>query len=190
MKETTEYKPFPPGTVRGPYVCGYDGEADAGCQFLVQTAGGWVPFIGARHEEVETRARADKFALEHKPTTITPQADAVRPLRPTLPNEPAMCEPCPNCGKVSSELELAEIKDIFLRVDPGEPMPAGECPECGALCHIQSTARQLVAGKPLHPMLPLVRVIVEVQGGCAEVTTCPPGVEVEIIDHDNEEAGR
>lgn len=32
------------------------------------------------------------------------------------------------------------------------------------------------------------KVIVEVYGGVAEVTYCPPGVEVEIIDHDNEEA--
>ncbi len=29
-------------------------------------------------------------------------------------------------------------------------------------------------------------VIIEVQGGVAEVTQCPEGVEVEIIDHDNE----
>lgn len=32
------------------------------------------------------------------------------------------------------------------------------------------------------------RVIVEVSGGVAEVTQCPPQVEVEIIDHDNEPA--
>ncbi len=30
------------------------------------------------------------------------------------------------------------------------------------------------------------KVIVEVEGGCAEVTSCPDGVEVEIIDHDND----
>lgn len=31
-----------------------------------------------------------------------------------------------------------------------------------------------------------LRVVVEVTGGCADVTTCPTGVEVEIVDHDNE----
>lgn len=30
------------------------------------------------------------------------------------------------------------------------------------------------------------KVVVEVLGGVAEVTTCPPGVDVQIIDHDNE----
>lgn len=32
------------------------------------------------------------------------------------------------------------------------------------------------------------RVVIEVQGGVAEITQLPPGIEVEIIDHDNEEA--
>jgi hypothetical protein len=32
------------------------------------------------------------------------------------------------------------------------------------------------------------KVVVEVTGGVAEVTTCPDGVDVEIIDHDNLEA--
>lgn len=31
------------------------------------------------------------------------------------------------------------------------------------------------------------KVVIEVSGGVAEVTTCPEGVEVVIIDHDNEE---
>lgn len=32
------------------------------------------------------------------------------------------------------------------------------------------------------------RVIVEVSGGVAYVTPCPEGVEVEVIDHDDESA--
>ena len=31
-----------------------------------------------------------------------------------------------------------------------------------------------------------LKVVIEVSGGVAEVTTCPAGVEVEIVDHDNE----
>jgi hypothetical protein len=42
---------------------------------------------------------------------------------------------CQNCAELWGEEELKEIKDIFQRVAPGEPMPSGECPECGALCH-------------------------------------------------------
>lgn len=33
-----------------------------------------------------------------------------------------------------------------------------------------------------------LKVIIEVSGGVAEVTSCPENVEVEIIDHDNLEA--
>lgn len=33
-----------------------------------------------------------------------------------------------------------------------------------------------------------LRVVVEVSGGVPYVTHCPEGVEVEIIDHDNESA--
>jgi hypothetical protein len=32
-----------------------------------------------------------------------------------------------------------------------------------------------------------LRVVIEVSGGVAYVTRCPEEVEVEIIDHDNEE---
>jgi len=35
----------------------------------------------------------------------------------------------------------------------------------------------------------MLKVIIEVSGGVADVTQCPEGVEVEIIDHDNEEVG-
>ncbi len=33
----------------------------------------------------------------------------------------------------------------------------------------------------------MAKVIIEVSGGVAYVTSCPEGVAVEIIDHDNEE---
>ena len=45
---------------------------------------------------------------------------------------------CQNCGKAFPEAKLVTpIPDLEQRVMPGEPMPAGECPECGALCHEQ-----------------------------------------------------
>jgi len=32
---------------------------------------------------------------------------------------------------------------------------------------------------------PPQKVVIEVYGGIADVTSCPPGVDIEIIDHDN-----
>lgn len=42
---------------------------------------------------------------------------------------------CQNCGKVWPVARLDDIEDVHSRVGVGEPMPAGECPECGAVCH-------------------------------------------------------
>ena len=42
---------------------------------------------------------------------------------------------CQNCGSGWDEDELYPLKHIHERVAPGEPMPSGECPECGAVCH-------------------------------------------------------
>lgn len=44
---------------------------------------------------------------------------------------------CQNCDEVFEDDELGVIKDIFERVEAGEPMPSGECPECGCLCHYE-----------------------------------------------------
>jgi hypothetical protein len=48
------------------------------------------------------------------------------------PTETAECQDCEWFGPVD---DLNPIKDIGQRVAPGEPMPAGECPRCGALAH-------------------------------------------------------
>lgn len=42
---------------------------------------------------------------------------------------------CQDCGRVyATEDELIyPFDDVFERVLPGERMPSGECPECGAL---------------------------------------------------------
>ena len=43
---------------------------------------------------------------------------------------------CQNCSKSWDSIDdLKEIEDLTLRVNPGEVMPAGECPDCCALCH-------------------------------------------------------
>jgi hypothetical protein len=54
--EKTEWKPFPVGTIRGPY---HDRNQS---QFLVNGRNGWVPFIrtGANAEQ-EARSAAESF---------------------------------------------------------------------------------------------------------------------------------
>lgn len=41
---------------------------------------------------------------------------------------------CQNCDWQGPDHELQPIKDFLQRVQPGEPTPSGECPECGSLC--------------------------------------------------------
>jgi hypothetical protein len=43
---------------------------------------------------------------------------------------------CQNCEWRGEAGSLLDIKDLEQRVAPGEPMPAGECPKCGCLCHL------------------------------------------------------
>lgn len=44
---------------------------------------------------------------------------------------------CSNCEWQGSSDDCDHISDIFERVEPGEIMPAGECPECGCLAHLK-----------------------------------------------------
>lgn len=47
---------------------------------------------------------------------------------------------CDNCGGIFFNFQLKEVSDLLSRVQPGETMPSGDCPKCGALCfpHHQS----------------------------------------------------
>lgn len=47
-----------------------------------------------------------------------------------------MTNQCQDCRALHEDGALiTPIPDIHQRVAVGEPMPAGECPSCGALCH-------------------------------------------------------
>lgn len=41
---------------------------------------------------------------------------------------------CQNCEAIWPESKLLDIEDFYDRVQPGEPMPSGECPLCRSLC--------------------------------------------------------
>jgi hypothetical protein len=43
---------------------------------------------------------------------------------------------CDDCEWSGRERDCEEVQSLHARVAPGEIMPAGECPECGALCHL------------------------------------------------------
>lgn len=44
---------------------------------------------------------------------------------------------CQDCLWEGEEADCNSIDDIFERVAPGEPMPCGQCPLCGALCQLK-----------------------------------------------------
>lgn len=45
-----------------------------------------------------------------------------------------MTNECQNCDWRGEDVR--PVVRLLERVGPGEPMPSGECPECGALCHL------------------------------------------------------
>lgn len=42
-----------------------------------------------------------------------------------------MCE-CADCGDRHRQSEVLPFRDFWSRIQPGETMPAGDCPKCGA----------------------------------------------------------
>jgi hypothetical protein len=42
---------------------------------------------------------------------------------------------CENCHWTGDADDCGELQNIHERVEPGEIMPYGECPECGCVCH-------------------------------------------------------
>lgn len=54
---------------------------------------------------------------------------------------------CQNCDWRGPADDCGPIKDIWERVAPGEPMPWGECPECGSLCQAAKAIDWLVEGR-------------------------------------------
>lgn len=51
---------------------------------------------------------------------------------------PVLCQGCDWSGKVC---ETLPIENFEMRVQAGELVPFGECPECGALCHALPTTQ-------------------------------------------------
>lgn len=73
-------------------------------------------------------------------------------------------------------IPLCDVEDFTERIDPGSEVPAGECPECGALAYLVEKDNQY--HKP-------PRVLIIVSGGVADYVA-DPGVLVHIADYDDE----
>jgi hypothetical protein len=61
------FKPFPPGTVRGPFICGKGTKHDGGIQYAVKCLdGSWRYFIKANTYEgkQEAKQEANLYALD------------------------------------------------------------------------------------------------------------------------------
>lgn len=69
--------------------------------------------------------------------------DAEGPLAEfTIANQEPLSR-CQNCEWFGiPKIGLAEIPDLTQRIMPGEPVPSGECSDCGALCH-EATAEEI-----------------------------------------------
>ena len=61
---------------------------------------------------------------------------------------------CGNCGLTCNEDELrvtlSETPDLKLRLDPGDVVPAGECPYCGCLTYFDLTNYTVLLRRPDH----------------------------------------
>lgn len=45
------------------------------------------------------------------------------------------CVACANCDWHGAASECDEYQDFWSRVEPGEIIPHGDCPKCGAFCY-------------------------------------------------------
>jgi predicted RNA-binding Zn-ribbon protein involved in translation (DUF1610 family) len=60
------------------------------------------------------------------------------------PSTPCRCD---NCGWTVDLSMLNRIADASQRLHPGEEIPAGECPECGALSYLANPPEWTLAGR-------------------------------------------
>src|SRR5688572_6603205 len=86
---------------------------------------------------------------------------------------------CGNCDWTGPEdaTDLADVCDLFERIDPGSEVPSGSCPECRALCYL--------IDNPYAPAPTTGNVEITVEGGCVTgVEGLPPGFTYTVKDFD------
>jgi len=84
---------------------------------------------------------------------------------------------CQDCRSTfPEEMELPKVQDLEQRVDPGEPAPSGQCPKCGALCHLEA-AEATASSCPTPPT-----IVVFVEGGVVQAVEGEAAVRVIVCD--------
>ena len=70
---------------------------------------------------------------------ILPRLDKWR----TIMKSTIQCQLCDKEWRENQVIPLENVPDLLQRIDPGEVVPFGECPdpECGGLCHQEHTSR-------------------------------------------------
>jgi hypothetical protein len=73
--------------------------------------------------------------------------------------------------------QLEDTADLLERVASGEIMPAGECPECGALAHLET--RRMVMDEQTPLATPIARALDDLHDALTEVQR--QGFDVQIL---------
>ncbi len=58
------YKPFPPGTIRGPYPIHWGNDPSGGVQYMIQGHNGWIPISRSKKDFIEAKDSANEIARE------------------------------------------------------------------------------------------------------------------------------
>ncbi|AXK44051.1 hypothetical protein [Erythrobacter aureus] len=89
-------------------------------------------------------------------------------------NKPVECQ---NCDWKGTEDQVEELQDVSERVGPGETMPVGECPKCGAVAHYMDES------DPKTPSPALLEAISDLEAILEDM----PEVEPDAEDYDDME---
>lgn len=103
------------------------------------------------------------------------------------------CDDCDWVGPLQNGLDVTP--DLAERLEPGSVVPAGVCPECGALVYL-SPKQYAQQAEPATPSpaevasAAIASVVVEVSGGVVQaVYSDNPLVAVHVLDRDNQKDG-
>jgi hypothetical protein len=88
---------------------------------------------GGQHKDGMLSAAAAILAERPQSKVSGPLAKELKELMRPAPSGEDLTE-CQNCGEIRPERDLDEIDNLLARISPGDIVPIGQCPECGALC--------------------------------------------------------
>ncbi len=88
------------------------------------------------------------------------------------PDRDCACGDCDWTGQESAiDVSVFEASDLHERLDPGHPLPAGECPECGSWAYVVTPYSQC-QDAALGLLAALERIMAEWDASDGRVVTC------------------